>query len=82
MSLATLTLSGVILGGRPPTRPLALAALRPASVRSPHQVTLKLGQGTHHGEEQPTIRRGGVDRLGQRPESHLNRPGIGDCSTS
>ena len=61
--------------GRPPVRPRARAACRPAVVPLADEGGLELGQGAEDVEDKQPGRGRGVDALSQGPEPHLDGPG-------
>jgi len=69
MRWALLISDGVILGLRPPVRPRARAAIKPAWVRSLMRGGFVLGHEGEHAEDEAAVRGGGVhDAVGQRPD--------------
>src|SRR5215204_752150 len=64
--------------GRPPLRPRARAACRPAWVRSRDQVPLELGQGAEDVKDELPAAGGRVDRLLEAAEADLPRLQGGD----
>ena len=60
---------GLSFFGRPPLRPRARAALRPASVRSRIKLRSNSAKAAEHVKYQLARRGEGIDLLGQRLES-------------
>jgi hypothetical protein len=63
LSAISLRLAASSFVHRPPIRPSARVAAKPAEVRFPDHSALELGEGADHLHHHPPGRPGGVDRL-------------------